>query len=273
MARPEDLPDFEQPPITEVAVSVQFEPLAGFTFSEIGPLREVFRDRFPNVEYQPPIPPNFETFGTAGQGGMTTFQLQFVPSAGIPRVWLLDEQGVQLLQFQPDRLVHNWRKIGQGEEYPRYERIRDTLFRELDDLAKFVAQHQLGELVPNQCELTYVNQFPAPNGFGAVASEVLTVWSKPESACLGEPEDVVINARFPIMEGDTQVGRLFSQFGPAFDRTGSPVVQLMLIARGPPTTPTFGGVGSFLDIARDRIVRGFAALTTERMHREWQRRA
>jgi hypothetical protein len=54
----------------------------------------------------------------------------------MPRFWFVNEVGTELLQFQLDRFVHNWRKTGEGIEYPRYERIRKKAPRDLHRLDK-----------------------------------------------------------------------------------------------------------------------------------------
>ena len=44
-----------------------------------------------------------------------------------PRLWLMNEQGSQLLQLQQDRLVVNWRRLPSDIPYPHYESIREFL--------------------------------------------------------------------------------------------------------------------------------------------------
>ena len=63
VARPVDLPDYTAPPLNEVAISVQFDTLTSYTAVVTGPLWELFRSEFPNVQKQVPLQPTFETFG------------------------------------------------------------------------------------------------------------------------------------------------------------------------------------------------------------------
>ena len=53
-------PHFRRPPLVEFAISIQFEPLTKFSFAEIGPLWDHFRDPFNRIEYHPQAPPTFE---------------------------------------------------------------------------------------------------------------------------------------------------------------------------------------------------------------------
>jgi len=57
------LPDFTNPPVIEVALSVQFEPLSGFRTSHFGLLWSDFRRQFPRTEEHPPRPPVIDQFG------------------------------------------------------------------------------------------------------------------------------------------------------------------------------------------------------------------
>lgn len=121
--RPAGLPDFDDPPLIEVVLSVQFEALAPIEFVDVlASFRSRLRDRYPQTEQHPPLPPAFEIFGVPAPGApRLQIQLQTVPD--LPRFWLLNEAGTEIIQLQNDRFVHNWRKVGSGDAYPRYERI------------------------------------------------------------------------------------------------------------------------------------------------------
>ena len=51
------LPDFENPPLVEVALSVQFEPIEQMRTPQIGLLWTEFRHRFPVTQEHPPVDP------------------------------------------------------------------------------------------------------------------------------------------------------------------------------------------------------------------------
>jgi uncharacterized protein (TIGR04255 family) len=267
--RPVHLPDFDMPPLTEVALSLQFQPIARFGFVDLGPLSDQFRPYFERVEYHPPLAPVFETFGL--RGGMIQ-TLNLGTGLTLPRLWLINKGGNELLQFQVDRFVHNWRKIEVDNVYPRYEQIRERFEAEVQTLTAFLSQRDLGALVPTQCEVTYVNTIGLSSS-GDPTHKVLRAWAATSSPRLGEPEDVAIAARFIIYNtGDEPIGRIIAQSTPGLDSAGQPVIQLAIIGRGPPALPTLEAVLQFMDIARERVVWAFAELTTEEMHKLWKRR-
>ena len=58
--------------------------------------------------------------------------------------------GSKLIQIQKDRFIHNWRKVGEGDKYPRYEPIRDTFRFELEAFRTVLAREQFGHLLIKQ---------------------------------------------------------------------------------------------------------------------------
>lgn len=269
--RPAGLPDFGDPPLVEVVLSVQFEALAPIEFVDaLSSFRSRLQDLYPQTEQHPPLPPAFEIFGALAPP-IVQIQLQTIPD--LPRFWLLNEAGTEIVQLQTDRFVHNWRKVGSGDAYPRYERIRRTFLSEFSRLTSVIETRIGRSLVPNQCEVTYVNHIDPADAFQTL--RILDFSQKGVSEMHGKPEDFVAQLRLtlPSDSGDTPVGRLYVQAGPGMTRTGTIVFQIALTARGRPLTPDLEGARGFLDIGRQAIVRNFAALTTERMHRTWSRRS
>jgi len=88
-------------------------------------------------------------------------RIELVQDVQHPRLWFLNEDGSELVQFQRDRLVHNWRRTTPEEPYPHYENLRPAFERDLHDLVSFLEEQGLPPVSPVQCELTYVNPIPA----------------------------------------------------------------------------------------------------------------
>ena len=109
-----DLPEFSDPPVAEVALSLQFRPLKEFGAVHFGAIRSRFVDKFPKFEEHPPLERAVEVFGE-GPGQSQSPKIEFVSRLPLPRVWFLTEDGGQLIQIQRDRFVHNWRKSGEEE--------------------------------------------------------------------------------------------------------------------------------------------------------------
>ncbi|MFP3941453.1 MAG: TIGR04255 family protein [Thermoanaerobaculia bacterium] len=269
------LPDFRRPPLTEVVLGVQFEPLAGFGSVHSGLFWERIRESFPRVEERPTLQPVIERFGgrPARDLGVRWQVLDVPPPI---RYWFLTEQGDQLIQLQSDRFLHNWRKRGPEDTYPRYEGIRQSFERELSLFQSFLTDHGLSHPEPNQCEVTYVNHiFPGDVWeHHSQLDRVLTITSGQYSDdFLGGPEDSRFAARYIIPDHQgTPLGRLHISAKPGFEvSTGQPIIVLELTARGQPQGEGTRGVLPFLDLGREWIVRGFTSITTPAMHQIWER--
>jgi hypothetical protein len=186
----------------------------------------------------------------------------------------LNEKGTQLLQIQPDRFIHNWREVASGERYPRYERLLESFLNELSIFCAFVDREGLGELAINQCEITYVNHIMAGEGWvrhGQLAEILRCV--APVAGHLPEPESISLTACYVIPGSDGRpLGRLHATVRPAW-RTGDsrPMYVMTLTARGAPQGEGVSAAVAFLNLGREWIVRGFADLTTAKMHSIWRR--
>jgi len=268
------LPDFTNPPVIEVALSVQFEPLSGFRTSHFGLLWSDFRRQFPRTEEHPPRPPVIDQFGIRRAPKMDVRVEVALP---VPQCRFLNDTGTELIQIQQDRFVHNWRKVGAGDEYPRYESVKRRFEQELGVFRQFLAREDLGELVPNQCEITYVNHIISGAGWErhGELGEVITVWTTRYSdTFLSGPEDIGLRVRYIIPGVDgSPIGRLLVSVDPAYRAEDDrPIYVLLLTARGRPIGQGIEGALGFLDIGREWIVRGFTSLTSPRMHEIWGRR-
>ncbi|MHB8528668.1 MAG: TIGR04255 family protein [Caulobacteraceae bacterium] len=242
----------------------------GVAFHHIGPLREIFRDRFPEIEYHPPVPPLVEVFGPLLP--QLNRQLPFFAPGQIPRLWFVDETGQQLIQFQSDRLVRNWRKTEETAEYPRYPMMRDEFFSEAERVARFLKEGNLGSLIPIQCELTYVNQIPAPDGIATLTARAFTNWRDIRPDGLGPPEEVAITQRFVVRGDEGQpLGRIYFQSGAGFQTSEMQNLQLVAVGRAAPPNRTLTSANELLDRMHEQVVRSFVELTTADIQAEWER--
>ncbi len=270
------LPDFDNPPLTEVALSVQFEPLEQLRTPQIGLLWAEFRSRFPVTEEHAPLDPVVERFGVPRTAGPEV-RLQMLESPPLPRVWFVNPTGTELVQVQKDRFIHNWRKSDKDDKYPRYEPIRDTFRSELETFRAILTREQFGDLSINQCEVTYVNHIVAGDGWKAHGElgNVLTVFSAAYSdSNLAEPEDVRLGMRYVLRnEQNEPLGRLHVSVQSVFRRSDSqPMIALALTARVRPASDQLDDSIRCLDFGRDAIVRAFASITTPEMHKIWGRK-
>jgi uncharacterized protein (TIGR04255 family) len=274
-SRPSELPDFTNPPIDEVVLSIQFASLARLRGPHVGLFWKRIRTRYPDVSEHTPIQAAFETFGTRSIPTLPAFPFSLTPLTS--RYWLHKGEGPDLLQIQQDRIIHNWRKR-ENMIYPRYEAVRRQFKYEVDMFSKFLAAEQLGELRPNQCEVTYINIIEFPEGLDPQSKlqDITPLWSTRVDADIpGEFENALVQAQFLLRNGHAAepIGRIYVNFQPAVRQADlTPVVRLEITARAKPPSETIEDAYKLLDDERSAVVQTFAAVTTPEMHEVWGRK-
>jgi uncharacterized protein (TIGR04255 family) len=263
--RPAQLPDFTSPPINEVVLGVQFVTPERYQQILAGEVWALYRKDYPTVEEKEAIAPSFETFG-----GRPGAQIRFglVTGAQHDRFWFLSPQKDELIQFQADRLLHNWRKIGDGSNpYPRFEKMVVRFQSELTALEKYFGTLAPQNLNITQCEVTYINHIALDE------SRNPSAWLRPLNFTeIGEQDAFSFVTRSVVRgAGDAPIGRLTVQAGTSITPEGKEVVQLELTMRGAPKAPKIEEAIRFLSDGRDRIVTKFAEITTAAAHEKWGR--
>jgi uncharacterized protein (TIGR04255 family) len=272
LLRSERLPEFDKPPVVEVVLSVQFEALAHFRTAQVGLLWQKFRQQFPKLGEEPPIPPAIERFGTSPVRIGIRFETFEVPP--LARVLFINETEDQLIQVQPGRFLHNWRKNKDVTPYPRYGVICGAFLAELAIFQQFVNDENLGAVQINQCEITYVNHIEPESVWGnhGDARKILRLFAEePNLEFLPHPEDVALQMKHTIRLDGNIVGRLHTSLQPGWRKVKStPIYVLELTARGAPIGTGIVGAKAFFDIGHEWIVRGFKDMTTSTMHLAWE---
>jgi uncharacterized protein (TIGR04255 family) len=273
--RPVDLPEYDRPPVSEVSIGIQMQGLP-LQVTQIGLLWARFKDRYPQVEERPPLPPQLELFG---QVPTQLFQFQLLDVPPVPMVAFIASDRASLVQVQRDRFQCAWRRAAQDSPYPRYVKFRDDFTRDLGVFTAFFSEQDVMPLPVIQAEITYVNDIPAS---AHDATKILRIGQLPgfEEVGLGPPESLraAVSFRFENQGADaTPYARLHMATEPLQAPSGEWLLRLALTYRGEPFNregrspePT-SAIIEFLDEGHERIVRAFAGATTDEMHSKWGR--
>lgn len=257
----EALPSYKKPPVIEVVSGMRFHAPEAFTIPYIGLLWNKFRSEYPVVQHAQPIvlPPD---------------QIQIDQATGfpLPRVWFINEQGNQLVQFQTDRFYFNWRY--RNDVYPRYSHVIKNFERIRNTVESFFHELGLGELMPIECELTYINHIPKGQGWETVndLSGVFRdfTWTQREGRFLPNPAGISWRANFQLPE---KKGLLTANLKHATRKEDNvQIIVFELTARGLDEPKNNDAVRQWFDLAHEWIVRGFTDFTTpEIQSRVWER--
>lgn len=265
------LPSYLRPPVTEVVLAAAFSGTDALSVAHLGHFWFTeLREDLPVLDEQPPYDPPVETFANPSP---LSLSLQLLTKPPSPRLWARSADGAKLLQLQRGWMAFNWRDApGSAEPYPRWNQVEGLFQKYYRKLNSFLAREGIGNPTPLQCEVTYINNIPS----GAVwkthgdLHEVLSVLNE-TFGFLGKPETTELTTSFLILDNEKRTrGRLHVSAQPAFQRTDNkPALVLTITGRGAAFDETEAGVLSFLQLAHEWVVKGFTAITTEAMHREW----
>ena len=265
------LPEFDSPPLDEVAIGVQFMPLRNFSAAHLGMYWSRIRERYPSIEDNPPL---FHRVENLDPKPTRVSSPQLIAEMTFPlRCWYISPDSTELLQVQNDQFFRNWRRVTGNEPYPRFPALLTRFLAEWNDFQSFVRSEQLGEVRIDQCELTYINHAAKGEGwerFSEIGNVLSSLGPPSESGLLSDPELVNWSSTYKLPDN---LGRLRATMTPVFrGRDFKMVLSLNLTARGAPLNSSDDALIAWFDLAHTWVVTGFAELTTSAMHEIWKRR-
>ena len=267
------LPEYDAPPVSEVALSVEFLPLANWRSAHAGRYWSEISNEYPETEEFPPLPSQIEKFGAEFQELQTDQQRVRLIDPGVTRSWFIGRPPTRLIQVQRDRFIINWRKLADRDVYPRYEGdMRQRLERDWTRFKNFIESNGLGPTEVRQCEVVYVNTLLQGEGWSRF-DEALELFScltgRGSDGFLPAPENLNISGTFSMPD---ERGRLHFSIQRIIRRTDSKEgVQLQLSARVRPDSSADADMLSSMDLGREWVVRAFTDLTTPKAHTLWKR--
>lgn len=266
------LPDYERPPLVETILGVQFDRLPGFRNAHLGAFwKSLDTAKWPTVVDAPPLASQFERFTEAARWAKgLQLQVSQDPSS---RLQIRNKNDDRMIQVQNGRLHFNW--LGEsGGTYPRYRDVRDGFRCALQDFVGFVRQEAVGDFLPNQWEVTYLNLFAKG-----------TVWNTVEDwsffrllAPIPTIEELVYAENFTgewHFQLPDERGRLHVSWQhakkPEPSEEGDEVVRLALTARGPlpAAEDQLQAILEGVDLGRTTIVRSFKSFMGDDANHYW----
>lgn len=262
-------PKFRQPPVVEVVLGVQFEPLKGFRDAHAGVFWATHLgrggDSWPKVRVAPSLRSSFERFGPEQQwGAVPPFEIR--PGDQPNRTQFLNQAEDRMIQVQDTRFHYNWLK--KDGDYPSYDRLLPEFQREWASFRAFWVDEGQGEIKQNQWEITYVNHLPAGSLWrpGDDWSSLLPWVQSPASNMVAFD---AVGGTWRLVIGEDK-GRLHVKVSRARHPDKGDLLVLDLTARGP-LEPEGGSLDDGLRLGHDAIVFSFVEMTSERAQEKWGR--
>lgn len=255
------LPSFKNPPINEVVCGVRFNPSDNFRIPHFGLLWEKFRSDYPIIQHAPPL--------VSAKGEITIDTASGIP---LPRIWFINKEDDQVIQFQIDRFYFNWRR--RKNDYPRYSYVIKQFENLWNTVVNFFHEYNYGEFNPIECELSYINHIPKGEGWDTIndLSKIFSdfPWNQTTGRFLPEPENVTWQTNFKLPENKGHLTVSLKQAIRTEDKV--PLIVFELTARGPVESNDKNNILKWFDLAHEWIVRGFVDLTTQDVQENiWER--
>lgn len=241
-------PSYKNPPLNEVSIGLQFQPLERLKIPHFGLFWERIQKHFPVVEHAPPIV------------GKSQESSEWFP---LPRVWFIDKSDTRLLQLQADRINFNWRFREGADPYPRFQTIAPQFFELLDTFGQFLAEADIGVISPTVAELTYVNLFErgkewnTVEDFPALFKDL--AWGQEKARFLPYPTKMswAVSFEFP-----SQQGTLSARLNPGVRIADKQeIMQLEMVANFPVQDVSLESLKPWYELAHEWIAKGFDDLT------------
>lgn len=247
---------------------VQFTPIQGWLTSHYGLFWNRIKAEYPSSEDQLPLPRlKLEEFETPNE-----FNLTLLPA--LRRVFYCTEPANYLIQLLPNRFLHNWRKLQESDDYPRFPDAYSRFTEWWSAFRSFLADVGLPDPTLQLFELTYVNMIGAPGAdFPRNVSRFMNFYKElPQTASGADPRGLELTLSWPL---EAKADRLTMKLRHGVRATepredAEPVMIVEFTALG---TAEKGGtdMDQWFKTAHDAIVYTFAALTTEESHKIWGR--
>lgn len=255
--------EYTSPPVGEVALGVQFEPIVQLDGIEIGRLSLPWSTDFPIHLEQPSLPHMLPPGPTIP----SSIQIGFIQQPR--RYWFLDKKNEILLQLQNDRIILNWRKINESSSYPRYEELKKLFKEKFNEVNEFVTSQKLGEIKIDLVDLEYTNFISPTNGESIELEKIVNFWKSLDTHKLGNPEVFNIDLQFDLQNEKSSFSKMIIVLQPFQRPDGDLKVLMKIRVVSTPQTSDFKSGLEALDTAHSSIIASFDELMLDEMHKTW----
>ena len=253
------------PPIVELVTGVQFTTERPVDSCKLILFwNEFLRANFPDCAEAPTIEEAFEKFGDEISWSPPKFQLRLEQLPQL-RYQFSNAKTGRIIQLQSTRLMANW--VRRSGEYPRFSAIHAELRQTFQTWQDYAVVNGIGEVVPNQWELCYVNLVPQGE-----------LWQSPrEWHRVSKIFAAEVDAFYPLeledrgfqwrMRMPERIGRITLTAMQSRTKDGKPALQLTILARGPAVS--IDEAHDRLGLAHTAILELFDRVATEEAKKHW----
>ena len=240
---------FKNAPIAEVVVGAQFEEFvfgSGFIFN----FYQKNKNDYPIVREDALLSSVIERMEGPDQHKILNTQNS--------RKLFFNTNETKLIQLQPDRLLFNWRKTSDDEEYPHF----DSVFKEFKKIYDGLVNEDLQQKI-NQLEMTYVDHFLMEdfkqNDYNP--SQVLNII---DLTTFDEVKSIEQNISFPVRNLNSNIHLNIRSATRKNDQ--KKILRMDTTCRGAPGNKD---INNWYEEAHDKLLELFSHITTDKAKTKW----
>ncbi|TAJ91389.1 MAG: TIGR04255 family protein [Gammaproteobacteria bacterium] len=264
-------PKYDNPPVVERVIGVQFAELAFFTNAHAGWFWKSYLDEeWTHINEVPRLESKIENFESKKRGIIPQLTVQTMPTP--ERHQIVRKTDDRMIQIQNTRFILNWRKKD-NQDYMDFESIYGEFQNYFDKFKDFVRDAGGEELQFNQWEITYVNHIFKGELWNNIDdwTEIFPGLSIPRLDIYKKRLDT-LNMEWAVnLQGNT--GRLHIKLNHAVVKSQDEpeIIRADFTSRGPINASQDYQRGLFL--GHEAIVNTFTEITSESAHKYWRRRS
>jgi uncharacterized protein (TIGR04255 family) len=261
-------PGFQNPPVFETILGLQFERIRGFRSNHYGSYWHQYLkpNGFGKVTDETALPTFVEQFDVPKLDLIKATEARETSEV---RMKARNQDGTRTVQLQPDKLYLSWNRL--TSQTPRYSVVKTEFEALVNDLNKFAEVENLGPLQPNLWEIHYINQIRSGTLWQEPKDwhQVLPMLFPLETASISGLRQASFSGEWHF-EIEPKKGRVHVKVAKMVtNQSTEPILYFSLLARGeigPTGSPDFK---EGMDLGHEACMKLFHGLTSEAAHQEW----
>ncbi len=266
-----DLPSFDNPPVIETVIGVQFEQIPNLTSAHFGWYwREFLGKSWVRTQETIALPDQLETFDEhARRFPFPILRPMISPSGPSPRIQFINETDDRVIQIQSTRFIYNWRR--REAAYPCFKGLYPEFTGMLSRFREFLKAASLGDATFNQWEITYINHiekgedWKTPEDWHKILPGLFPLPTHSSATRLERESGEIV---FEIVP---ERGRLYVHVSSGKSQeSGNELLALQLTARGPvtPSGPA-SSLEAGIELGHRVLVETFASIASASAQKLW----
>ncbi len=265
------LPSFKKPPLVEMYLGIQFDPLPALRAAHIGEYLASLASEWEILPETPALGQTREPRTDSVEWGPPGASLA-VSSEPSLRQRAFTKAQDRMLQIENGWFILNWSRVEGGPPYPRFGAVLDEFRARMREFTRRLSATGVGALKPNLWEVGYVNMIPQEPLWRTVADwhrVVPLLFGKTEPLTAGVPRSASGRWVVPLAESKGRL-QIFTDHVRVGGVAEKEALMMKLVARGPTQAPSLDDATRCFDLGHETIVTTFREIVSIEACKVWE---